>query len=270
MMKLKLMIGLSIATLFISSCYKNPVTGRRGLNLVPDGTLTSLSNDQYKDFLSSNKVITGTADAQMVKRVGQKLAAAIQQYYAQKGMPNVLSGYNWEFNLVQNNEKNAWCMPGGKVVVYSGILPIAQGENGLAVVMGHEIAHAIAKHGNERLSQNLLKESGGLALDIAMANKPAQTRSLFNTAYGLGSSVGVLLPFSRKHESEADAMGLTFMAMAGYNPQESVNFWSRMQTASGSKSNSSDWLSTHPSNANRIKELNALIPAAMAIYNRAK
>ena len=259
-------IGLSICA---SSCYKNPVTGRSSLNVVPTGTLTSLSNTQYRDFLNSNKAITGTADAKMVSLVGQRLATAISQYYSSKGMNDILKDYKWEFNLVQGAEKNAWCMPGGKVVIYTGILPITQTETGLAVVMGHEIAHAIARHGNERLTQNLLKEGGGMALDVALANKPSQTRALFNTAYGVGSTVGVLLPFSRKHESEADEMGLIFMAMAGYNPQEAVSFWQRMQAASG-KSSSNDWLSTHPSNASRIKDIQTQLPKVLPIYNQYK
>ncbi len=263
-------IVLSIAftissALALESCYKNPVTGRSSLSLVDDGTMNSLSSQQYTTFLAQNKPITG-ANADMVKRVGNKLAAAINTYFASKGQSNALKGYNWEFNLVNSKEANAWCMPGGKVVVYTGILPITQNETGLAVVMGHEIAHAIAKHGSERMSQGLVQQLGGTALSVAVANKPAETRALYNSAYGVASNVGVMLPFSRKHESEADEMGLIFMAMAGYNPGEAVNFWQRMASQGGSKP--PELLSTHPSDQTRINNIRSLIPKAMQYYKK--
>lgn len=255
-------IGLSS----LESCYKNPVTGRSSVNLVDDGTLSSLSNTEYNTFISQNKPMTG-AQADMVKRVGNRLAAAIAQYYQSKGQSNALAGYQWEFNLVNSPEINAWCMPGGKVVVYSGILPITRDEAGLAVVMGHEIAHAIARHGNERMSQGLIQQAGGAALSVALANKPAQTQQLYNTAYGVGSQVGVMLPFSRKHESEADEMGLIFMAMAGYNPGVAVDFWQRMSAAS-SGSKPPELLSTHPSDATRISKIQSHLPQALGYYKQ--
>lgn len=249
----------------LESCYKNPVTGRSSLNLVDDGTINSLSTQQYTTFLSQNKPVAGT-DAEMVKRVGNKLAAAINTYFSSKGQANVLAGYKWEFNLVNSKEVNAWCMPGGKVVVYSGILPVTRNEAGLAVVMGHEIAHAIAKHGNERMSQGLVQQLGGVAVSVAVANKPAETRALYSSAYGVASNVGGILPFSRKHESEADEMGLIFMAMAGYDPNEAVGFWQRMASQGGSKP--PEILSTHPSDQTRINNIRSQIPKAMQYYKK--
>ncbi len=248
----------------LQSCFRNPVTGRSSVNLVDGSTLTSLSNQQYNTFLSQNKPITGTPEAEMVKKAGQKLVAAIHKYFADKGTPNVLAGYDWAFNLVDNKEVNAWCMPGGKVVVYSGILPVTQTETGLAVVMGHEIAHAIAQHGNERMSQGLIQQAGGVALSVALSSRPAATQALFNTAYGVVSTVGGVLPFSRKHESEADEMGLIFMAMAGYDPNEAVSFWQRMSRMGGTKP--PELLSTHPSDETRIAQIKKQIPKAIQYY----
>ncbi len=255
------------AGLIVSSgCFKNPITGRTSLNLVDDGTINSLSNQQYTTFLSEHKPVTGTKDAQMVQQVGRKIAAAINTYFQQKGQSSLLSGYNWEFNLVNAPEANAWCMPGGKVVVYSGILPLTQTEAGLAVVMGHEIAHAIAKHGNERMSQGLVQQLGGVALSVAVANKPAETRAIYNSAYGVVSNVGAILPFSRKHEQEADEMGLIFMSIAGYNPNEAVAFWQRM--ANQSKNKPPELLSTHPSDNSRIANIKAYLPKALSYYKK--
>lgn len=268
-MKNNTMAHIALATglaLGLYGCYKNPVTGRSSLNLVDDGTINSLSNQQYTTFLAQNKPQNGTADAAMIQRVGNRLAAAINSYFAAKGQQHVLAGYKWEFNLVNSAEANAWCMPGGKVVVYSGILPITQTEAGLAVVMGHEIAHAVAKHGNERMSQGLVQELGGVALSAAVASKPAETRALYNSAYGVVSNTGVLLPFSRKHESEADEMGLIFMAMAGYDPNEAIAFWQRMAAKGGAKP--PELLSTHPSDQTRISNLRQLVPKAMQYYKK--
>ncbi len=249
----------------LESCYKNPVTGRSSLNLVDDGTINSLSAQQYSTFLTQNKPIGGN-DAEMVKRVGNKLATAINQYFAGKGQSKVLAGYKWEFNLVNSKEVNAWCMPGGKVVVYSGILPVTKTEAGLAVVMGHEIAHAIAKHGAERMSQGLVQQLGGVAVAVAVSSKPAETQALYTSAYGVASNVGGILPFSRKHESEADEMGLIFMAMAGYDPNEAVSFWQRMAAQGGAKP--PEMLSTHPSDQTRINSIKSQIPKAMQYYKK--
>jgi predicted Zn-dependent protease len=180
-------------------------------------------------------------------------------------MASEIKNYKWEFNLIESEEVNAWCMPGGKVVFYTGILPVTQTEAGIAVVMGHEIAHAVAEHGNERMSQSLIAELGGIALSEAVKNEPAQTQQLWFAAYGLGATVGVLLPFSRTQESESDRLGLIFMAMAGYNPQEAVNFWKRMAAQKGGNA-PPEFLSTHPADETRIKDLQNEIPEAMKYY----
>ncbi len=268
MKSLSLLRALVLATVVFAApaCYRNPVTGRSSLNLVDEGTLNNMSQQQYASFMASNKAVNGTGDATQVKRVGEKLAAAINRYFASKGQSNVLNGYKWEFNLVNSKEANAWCMPGGKVVVYSGILPVTKTEAGLAVVMGHEIAHAIARHGNERMSQGLVQQAGGAALSVALANKPAETQQLFNTAYGVTSNVVGILLYSRKHESEADEMGLIFMAMAGYDPNEAVAFWQRMAALGGSKP--PELLSTHPGDQTRIDQIKKLVPKAMQYYTK--
>jgi predicted Zn-dependent protease len=202
----------------------------------------------------------------MIKSVGQKIQHAVEQYMAENDLSDRLKDYKWEFNLIESPEINAWCMPGGKVVVYTGILPITQNEGGLAVVMGHEIAHAIAKHGDERMSQGLVTSLGGLALDTALKDKPEQTKQLWMTAYGVGAQFGVMLPYSRLHESEADHLGLIFMALAGYDPHIAVDFWQRMAKQGGAKP--PEFVSTHPSDEKRIREIQAEIPEAMKYYKK--
>lgn len=204
----------------------------------------------------------------MVKRVGSRISSVIKTYYDGKGMPSVLDGYEWEFNLADNKEANAWAMPGGKVMVYTGLLDITQNEAALAVVLGHEITHAIAQHGSERMSQALLQQFGGMGLQIALANKPAETQNMFMTVYGIGSTVGGLLPFSRKEESEADKFGLYFSAMAGYNPEEAIPFWSRMAAAGGSKP--PEFLSSHPSEETRITKMKQNMPKALQFYKASR
>lgn len=252
----------------LASCYKNPITGRKGLNLVDEGTMRSMANQEYASFLSTNRPVQGTRDVDMVKRVGTRMAAAVQQYLTSKGQQSVISGYQWEFNLVNSNEANAWCMPGGKVVVYSGILPVVQNENGLAVVMGHEIAHAIARHGNERMSQQMAAQGIGTGLSVALSSQPTATRNIFNTAFGVGSQLGTLA-YSRKHESEADHMGLIFMAMAGYNPSEAVPFWQRMAGLGGGQK-PPELLSTHPSDERRVAQIREWLPEALKYYTPQK
>ena len=251
---------------FIISCTQNLVTGRKQLSLVSEEELQAQAKQEYQTFLNANKVVSTTTnkDAEMVRRVGTRIATAIKTYYDGKGMPSVLEGYQWEFNLVDNKEVNAWCMPGGKVVIYTGLVPITQNEAALAVVIGHEISHAVAQHGSERMSQALLQQLGGVALQVALANKPAETQNLFLSAYGVGSTVGVLLPFSRKEESGADKYGLYFSALAGYNPQEAIPFWQRMSAAGGAKP--PEFLSSHPSDATRIANIESYMPQAMAYY----
>ncbi len=256
---------LLAAVFFISSCGTVPVTGRKQLNLIPSSTMLSMSYQQYGDFLQSNRLSSNQQQVRMVKTVGRNIQSAVERYFAEKGMSSELEGYKWEFNLVDSKDVNAWCMPGGKVVVYTGILPVTQDETGLAVVMGHEVAHAIAEHGNERMSQALLTQLGGMALSEAIKEKPEQTRQLWMAAFGLGAQVGVLLPFSRLHESEADRLGLIFMAMAGYNPREAVAFWSRMRSMSGGGA-PPEFLSTHPSHDTRIENLQEAMPEALRYY----
>lgn len=261
--------GVAIVGLMMSiiSCQKVPITGRNQMSLLPESEMISLSLTSYKDFLSKNPPVSESdANAQLVKNVGAKVSQAVELFMKQKGLTSRLQGYKWEFNLVNNAEVNAWCMSGGKVVVYSGLLPVTQTETALACVMGHEIAHAVARHGNERMSQGLIVQAGGVALQVALAQKPQMTRDLLLQSYGVGSQLG-MLKYSRTHESEADKMGLVFMAMAGYNPSEAVAFWERMAKASGGKA-PLELLSTHPSDATRIADIKAYLPTAMKYYKK--
>lgn len=248
-------------------CSTNPITGRNQFKLVSEQELQAMANQEYRNFLSSNRTVSPSADrdAEMVRRVGQRLANAVTQYYRSQNLSEALQGYKWEFNLVNNKDANAWAMPGGKVVVYTGLLPITQNEAALANVLGHEISHAIFQHGNERMSQGLAQQLGGVALSVALANKPAQTQNLFMQAYGIGSAVGVVLPFSRKQELEADRYGMRWAAMAGYNPREAIALWQRMAKMSNSQA-PPEFLSTHPAEQRRIQELQRYLPEALKYY----
>jgi predicted Zn-dependent protease len=264
---MKKIFSILISATLFTGCTENLVTGRKQLSLVSEPELQSMATKEYQTFLNANKVVSASSnrDAEMVRRVGSRIATAITSYYNSKGQNSILEGYQWEFNLVDNKEANAWCMPGGKVVVYTGLLPITQNEAGLAIVVGHEIAHAVAQHGSERMSQALLQQLGGVALQVAIANKPAETQNLFMTAYGIGSTVGGTLPFSRKEETEADKFGLYFSAMAGYNPQEAIPFWERMAASGGAKP--PEFLSSHPSDETRIANIRSYMPQALRFYN---
>jgi len=253
------------ATCLLAACSTVPLTGRSQLILIPDNQVMSLSFDQYDQFLKAHEVVKGTPEAQMVQRVGQRIQKAVEAYLYQNGQEGLLSGYKWEFNLVKDKQVNAFCMPGGKVVVYTGILPVTENESGLATVMGHEIGHAIARHGNERMSQGLVAQMGGIALGAALSSRPAETQQLFMAAYGLGAQVGVLLPYGRLQESEADRLGLIFMAMAGYDPHTAVGFWQRMADQKD-RAAPPEFLSTHPSHATRVAEIKNYLPTAMAYY----
>jgi predicted Zn-dependent protease len=251
----------------IIACATVPITGRRQLSLVPESTINSLAAGQYSEFISSHPLSDNAAGTRMVKGVGRNIQSAVERYFQEQNQAGKLRGYKWEFNLVEDSLVNAWCMPGGKVVVYTGILPYTRDENGLAVVMGHEIAHAIAQHGDERMSQGLIAQMGGVALSVALNDKPEQTKALFMTAYGVGATVGVLLPYSRLQESEADRIGLIFMAMAGYDPHGALEFWKRM--AQQSKGGTPlEFLSTHPSDETRIRNIESLMPEAMKYYRK--
>ena len=256
----------SLILLSVMACSTVPLTGRRQLSLVPESDMMALSFTEYDKFIKTNKLSADNNKVAMVKRVGGKIAKAVEAYMATAGLSNNLDGYKWEFNLVEDPNVNAWCMSGGKVVVYSGLLPLTQTEAGLATVMGHEIAHAVARHGSERMSDQMLLQLGGTVLSSALAQKPEQTRALALAAYGAGSQVGVILPFSRQNEYEADYMGLIFMAMAGYNPNESIPFWERMAQQGGSKP--PEFLSTHPVDRNRIARIKSKMPDAMAYFKK--
>jgi predicted Zn-dependent protease len=251
------------------SCSTVAITGRKQLNLVPRSTMLSMSFQQYDEFLKANKLSSNQEQTRMVKGVGTKIQKAVEGYFAERNMADELKDYDWDFNLVESEDVNAWCMPGGKVVVYTGILPITKDEPGLAVVMGHEIGHAVAEHGSERMSQGLIAELGGMALSKALEEKPEKAQQLWMTAFGLGAQVGVLLPYSRLHENEADHLGLIFMAMAGYDPKTAVDFWERMAKMEDGQA-PPEFLSTHPSDETRIKNIKALIPEAMQYYKGSK
>lgn len=260
----KILIALVLAGT-VYACSQVPVTGRKQISLVSDSEMNSMSLTSYNEFLTENKgkVLTSGAQVEMVKRIGTRISKAVEEYLRANKMEDEIKNFQWEFNVVQDNTVNAWCMPGGKVVVYTGIMNVAQNETGLAVVMGHEIAHAVAKHGSERMSQGLLQEFGGAILSQALAQKSELTRGLFMTAYGAGSNVLGILPFSRLHESEADRLGLIFMAMAGYNPEAAIGFWQRM---SAGGSSGPEFLSTHPSDDTRINQIKSYLPEALKYY----
>jgi len=258
-----------VAVVILNSCTTVPITGRKQLNLYPESEMITMSLTEYDTFIKENKLSTNTKQVELVKKVGARIAQSVETFLTQNGLGDRVSGFQWEFNLVQNDTiPNAWCMPGGKVVVYTGLLPYTQTEEGLAVVMGHEIAHAVARHGNERMSQQMGVQLGGVALATAVSQKPAETQQIFMTAYGAGAQLGVMLPYSRSHESEADKMGLIFLAMSGYDPNAAVAFWERMAKSGGS--NTPEFLSTHPSDQTRINNLKAYIPEAMKYYKKAE
>jgi predicted Zn-dependent protease len=262
----KIVLFISTAVI-IAACSTNAVTGRKQLKLLPESQLQEQALTEYRGFLSQAKVVNtaGSRDAEMVKRVGTRIADAITKYYTDQGKGAILEGYNWEFNLVNDNQVNAWCMPGGKVVVYSGLLGVTQNESALAVVMGHEICHAVAHHGNERMSQGLLAQGIEVAGNI-FTQKNEKVNALFNQVFAPGAQIAVLLPNSRNQEYESDHFGLLFSAMAGYNPQEAIGFWNRMAAASASNQKPPEFLSTHPSDEGRIARLQGHMPEALSYY----
>lgn len=260
----KILVAAGLIAVLLA-CHKNAITGSRALTLIPESEMMVMSYSQYKEFLATNPPLPDSDErVKMVKRCGLRIQNAVESYYAQKKLSKELEGFAWEFNVVDENTVNAWCMPGGKVVVYTGLLPVTQDEQSLAVVMGHEIAHAIARHGNQRMSQGLLVQLGGVALSVALSQKPQYTQQLFQQAYGVSTTLGVL-SYSRKHETEADKMGLIFAAMGGYNPEAAVTFWQRMAEQSGGQK-PPEILSTHPSDERRIKDLQAFMPEAKKYY----
>jgi predicted Zn-dependent protease len=260
---------LSTAVMF-TACSTVPLTGRSQASLVSETEMQQAAGLQYKQFLSDPKiiVINNTTQSRKVKEIGNKIAAAVTKYMNNNNYQNNIAGYQWEFNLVDSKDVNAWCMPGGKVAVYTGILPVTLNDAGLATVMGHEIAHAIAHHSSERYSQAMISQGVGALLGAAVAKSETGTQ-VFQQLYGIGSQAGYLLPNSRKQESEADRLGLTFMAMAGYNPQAAVSFWERM-AAQKKGQTPPEFLSTHPSDQTRIRDIEKYIPEAQKYFVKAK
>ena len=264
-MKQTLLLVLLAVTL--TTCKRVPITGRKQVALIPSGQMLALSSENYRTLIGESDIDQRSEQARMVQRVGVKISRAATEYLRKHAQLDRVEGFDWEFQLINDPAVNAFCMPGGKVAFYSGILPVCEDEAGIAVVMGHEIAHAIAKHGNERMTQGLAQQFGGMALGVALKDKPEQTQQLFQQAYGLGTTVGAILPFSRLHESESDEMGLIFMAMAGYDPQVAPAFWERMAEASGGNA-PPVFLSTHPSPQQRVAKLKELMPEAMKFYKQ--
>lgn len=261
---MKKVLGLFIICFALYSCGSVPITGRSQLNLVSDQEVLSLSLQQYNEYIQTAQKSKDKTSTDLVVKVGSKIAEAVTLYFKAVGMEDMLSSFSWEFNLVDDSQANAFCMPGGKIVVYSGILPICQNESGLAVVLGHEVGHAIAKHANERMSQQMAVNAGAGVVGSLLGNASSTVQSIGSTVYGLGAQVGVMLPFNRKQELEADRIGLILMAIAGYDPNVAIPFWQRMgQSASGTV----EFLSTHPSDNTRVNEIQKYLPEAMEYWD---
>jgi predicted Zn-dependent protease len=264
---LKKVALLTITLSILYACATVPVTGRKQLSLVSSEEINAMSAQQYKEVIAKGPLSNNAEQTAMIRRVGSRIQKAVEQYMKDKGASSQLAGFNWEFNLIQDDKTvNAWCMPGGKVAFYPAIIPICKDETGIAVVMGHEVAHAIANHGRERMSQGLVQEFGMSTLGAAMGQNPGVTSQIFQQAVGMGSQVG-MLKFSRSHESEADHIGLIFMSMAGYDPQQAPIFWERMSALSGGQK-PPEFLSTHPADQTRIDDLNGWMPEALGYYKK--
>lgn len=262
----KYFILLLTATALLYSCSSVPITGRKQLNLVSDADVLSSSLTEYKSYMGKATISGNKTESNVVTRVGQRIAAATEAYLKTNGMESEIKNFSWEFHLVKNSEMNAFCMPGGKIVVYEGLMKIITSDDELAVVLGHEVAHAVAKHSNERMSQQVVTQYGSNILSAAMANKSAAAQSVATQVFGLGAQYGVMLPFSRKQESEADYMGLVLMSMAGYNPDVAVNFWKKMSASGGTTV--PEILSSHPSDATRIANISKNLPAIKSKYGK--
>ncbi|OIQ22484.1 MAG: peptidase M48 [Flavobacterium sp. MedPE-SWcel] len=262
-MKRSVLALSSLLFLLIASCSTNPFTGKKDLNFVSNKEIFPTAFQQYDSFLKENKVIKSTSQSAMVVSVGKKIKEAAEKYLTAKGYKGYLKDYAWEYNLVDDPAVNAWCMPGGKIVVYTGIMPITKNEAGLATVMGHEVAHALVNHGAQRMSAGTLQQYGATGVALATSGQSESAQQLYQQAYGVTTQYGAMLPFSRKHENEADEIGLTLMAIAGYNPEEAISFWQRMDANSGGNA-PKEFMSTHPSSNTRIKNIRSLIPKAKA------
>ena len=252
------------AGLILYSCAKVPLTGRNQLSLVSNEEIQPMVDEQYDQVLKEDKVVTNTADGQKVLKVGKRMAQAVESYLTSQGYSELANSFDWEFNLLQSDQVNAWCMPGGKVAFYTGIMPLTQTETGIAVVMGHEIAHAVASHSAERMSNGMVANLGVSVLSSAIGQNPSMTQAIFLQSVGIGGELG-MLSFSRKHELEADELGLTFMAIAGYDPREAPIFWERMLANENGQA-PPEFLSTHPASQTRIDKLNKHMPDAMKYY----
>lgn len=263
MMK-KFIAMLAVAAMLLTSCGSVPITGRKQLNLVSDSEVLQASLQQYASFMQSATISTQKTKSAQVTRVGQRIAAATEAYLRYAGLESEIQNFAWEFNLVKSDEINAWCMPGGKIVVYEGIMNLVSSDDELAVVIGHEVAHAVAKHSNERMSQQVLAQYGANAIGILTSGKSAATQQIAQQVYGLGAQYGVMQPFSRKHESEADKMGLVLMTIAGYNPDVAVTFWQKMQASSSSSV--PEFMSSHPSHETRIADIQKWLPEVKKQY----
>ncbi|UCS93024.1 M48 family metallopeptidase [Echinicola marina] len=257
---------LFLSGLVLYGCATVPLSGRKQLSLVSNEEVLPMAFQQYKEVKTESKLLTGTSDGEKVQRVGKRIAAAVESYLNDNGYGDIVEGFEWEFNLIQDDQVNAWCMPGGKVAFYTGIMPVCQDETGIAVVMGHEVAHAIASHARERMSQGLVANGLLGGLQVAMGQNPSLTEEIFMQAVGMGSQVG-MLKFSRDQELESDQLGLIFMAMAGYDPREAPEFWKRME-AKSSGAAPPEFLSTHPGPDRRIDELNKQMPEALKYYKK--
>lgn len=263
MMK-KLSLCAVALLMILVACQKNIVTGKRSFSLIPESEMIAMSASQYDTFLVANPPLPDSDPrTRMVKSCAGRIQAAVEKFFADKNASNELKDYKWTFNLVNDPTVNAWCMPGGKVVVYTGLLPVTQDEPSLAVVLGHEIAHAIAHHGNQRMSEGMVVQGLGSALSTALSQKPALTQAIWSQAFGVTTGLATL-KYSRSHETEADKMGLIFAAMAGYNPEAAITFWERMAASGGQKP--PQILSTHPSDQTRINDLKAFMPEAKKYY----
>jgi predicted Zn-dependent protease len=255
-----------VAVLFLFSCSRVMITGRKQVSLVSDADLLNMSFVSYKEFIDSVPLSTDLRQTALVKQVGKNIAGAVESYMKNNGLTEEIANYAWEFNLVQDEAVNAFCMPGGKVVFFEGILPVCEDETGIAVVMGHEVAHAVAKHSKERMSQQMLLSYGSAITDVLLTQKSDATRGSIQLLYGLGAQYGVILPYSRNHESEADRLGLIFMAMAGYDPGAAIAFWERM--AAGESASVPEFLSTHPASTKRVANIKKYLPEALAFYKQ--
>lgn len=249
----------------VVSCTSNKITGRKQLNIISNAQMISLAQTEYAEVLKKSKVVTNSKASVTVTNIGKRIVEAVNKYYASQGMQSLLKDYKWEYTLIESKEANAWCLPGGKIAVYTGLLPITENDDALAVVIGHEIAHALAEHGKERVNQQIINAGGALTLQVLTSNQSQADQNLYMQAFGAVSEFGVVLPFSRKQELEADRLGLKFAAMAGFDPRTAIPLWQRMG-AMNKGNKPPEFASTHPSEETRIDALQKQMPEAYSMY----